>query len=311
MLEGHTVLGVDDLSTGRIENLVLAGQKGGFDFTEAPIEDICWLVPSSNFDYVFHLAGRADIVPSIISPLNYHDVNVTETARLMDACRDSGIKKFVYAASSSCYGMPAPGDIPTPPSAAISCEYPYAFTKYIAEQYVEHWSKVYKIPAVSLRLFNVYGPRARTSGSYGAVFGVFLSQLANDLPVTIVGDGSQTRDFTFVSDVCAAFLLAAKSAHSGGAFNIGSGGTYSINSIADMLGAKSREFIPKRPGEPDVTFADIGKARRCLGYEPRVSIEKGCAIMKDLIPQYKSAPLWTPDSIREETKEWFRHLGDI
>lgn len=308
--EGHTIMAVDDLSTGRIENINHLVGMPDFEFTEAPVEDICWLVAAANFDYIFHLAARADIVPSIVAPLDYHDVNVTETARLLDACRDAKVKKFIYAASSSCYGIPREVDIPTETSAPINCEYPYAFTKYVAEQYVMHWAKVYKIPAISLRLFNVYGPRARTSGTYGAVFGVFLSQLANGLPVTIVGDGQQTRDFTFVTDVCEAFLLAAKSAHTGDAFNIGSGGSYSVNKIASLLGADdSRVHIPKRPGEPDITYADIGKAMRCLGYKPRVSIEQGCAIMKGLIPTYKDAPLWTVDKIEEATKDWFEYLG--
>ncbi len=307
--EEHTVMGVDDLSTGRMENLEEAGRSKLFDFAQATVEDISWMVEASNFDYVFHLAARADVVPSIENPLTYHSINVTETVRLLDACRDTKIKKFVYAASSSCYGIPTAANVPTDEYADINCQYPYAMTKNIGEQYALHWARVYKIPTVSLRLFNVYGPRSRTKGAYGAAFGVFLSQIANGLPVTIVGDGEQTRDFTFVTDVCEAFVRAAYSQYDHEIFNIGSGGTYSVRAVSRLLGATVEVGIPDRPGEPRVTYANIGKAARLLGYSPKVSIAEGCGRMRDIMLSYKDAPLWTPDKIAAETKSWFQYLG--
>ena len=160
-------------------------------------------------DWVFHLAALADIVPSIESPIPYHRANVDGTVNVLEAARHANVRRFVYAASSSCYGIP---DVyPTPESAETRPMYPYALSKYLGEQCVMHWCQVYKLPAVSLRLFNVFGPRHRTTGTYGAVFGVFMAQKLAGKPFTVVGDGEQTRDFTFVSDVADAFVTAAHS----------------------------------------------------------------------------------------------------
>jgi UDP-glucose 4-epimerase len=159
-----------------------------------------------------------------------------------------------------------------------------------------------------MRLFNVYGPRSRTSGAYGAVFGVFLKQKLAGQPLTIVGDGTQTRDFTYVTDVASALLRAAESDSVGEVFNVGSGRTVSILHLAELLGG-GRTFIPKRPGEPDCTFADISKIKRVLGWTPRVPFEEGVRTMLDQIENWRDAPLWTPDSIQQATQEWFHYLG--
>ena len=161
-------------------------------------------------------------------------------------------------------------------------QYPYALTKYVGEQYVMHWAQVYKLPCVSLRLFNVYGPRSRTSGTYGAVFGVFLAQKLAGKPFTIVSDGSQTRDFTFVTDVADAFVKAADSNLAGEVMNVGSGNHYSVNQLVELLGG-DKVHIPKRPGEPDCTFADIRKIKKLLGWSPRVTFGDGVAIMLENI----------------------------
>ena len=157
---------------------------------------------------------------------------------------------------------------PTTESDTISPEYPYALTKQVGEKYVMHWGKIYDLPVVSLRMFNVYGPRSRTSGTYGAVFGIFLAQKLAGKPFTIVGDGNQTRDFIYVSDVVEAYLSAAKSDLKNIAFNVGSGKTCSINRLAGLLDGDS-VHIPKRPGEPDSTNADTPKIRKLLGCEPK------------------------------------------
>src|SRR5262249_52482265 len=157
----------------------------------------------------------------------YHHSNVEGTVSVVEAARKAGVRRFLYAASSSCYGVP--DHYPTSETAPIRPQYPYALTKYLGEHIALHWSQVYGLPTVSLRLFNVYGPRSRTSGTYGAVFGVFLAQKLASKPFTVVGDGRQTRDFTFVSDVVDAFMVAASSDATGEIFNVGSGRTYSVN----------------------------------------------------------------------------------
>ena len=175
-------------------------------------------------DWVFHLAGLADIVPSIENPDAYFASNVIGTYNIAQLAKEAFVKKVIYAASSSCYGIPT--IYPTPETAECNPKYPYALTKYLGEQILMHWHEVYNLPVTSLRLFNVYGPRARTSGTYGAVFGVFLAQKLAGKPFTLVGDGTQTRDFTFVSDVAKAFLASAKSPKTGLILNVGSGNSY-------------------------------------------------------------------------------------
>jgi UDP-glucose 4-epimerase len=257
--------------------------------------------------WVFHLAALADIVPSIQNPLAYHKANVDGTAAVLEAARAAGVKRLVYAASSSCYGLP--DVVPTPETAEIGPMYPYALTKNIGEQYVMHWAKTYHLPCVALRLFNVYGPRSRTSGTYGAVFGVFLAQKLAGKPFTVVGDGRQTRDFTFVTDVADAFVRAAQSDVQGEMFNVGSGGTYSVNRLVELLGGEV-VYIPKRPGEPDCTFADTAKIAAALDWKPRVKFDDGVRIMLDVIEKWRDAPIWDPSSIAAATRDWFAYLGD-
>jgi UDP-glucose 4-epimerase len=256
---------------------------------------------------VFHLAGLADIVPSIEQPDKYFHTNVTGTFNVLQCAREAGTKRFIYAASSSSYGLP---DVfPTPESAPIRPQYPYALTKYMGEELVLHWSQAYGLPAVSLRMFNVYGPRSRTTGAYGAVFGVFLAQKLKAQPYTVVGDGTQTRDFTYVTDVASAFMLAAESAITGEAMNVGSGNHYSINRLVELLGGPV-VHIPKRPGEPDCTFADTTKIKSLLGWEPKVDFETGVAQMLACIQDWKDAPVWNPQSIGVATSAWFKYLAD-
>jgi len=246
-------------------------------------------------------------VPSIQQPSNYFRSNIDGTFSVLEASRKAGVKRFIYAASSSCYGIP---DVyPTREDAEIRTEYPYALTKYLGEQMVLHWGKVYDLPVVSMRFFNVYGPRSRTSGTYGAVFGVFLAQKLADKPFTIVGDGTQTRDFTFVSDVVDACIMAAVSDVCNEIFNVGSGDTYSINKLVDLLEG-DKLYIPKRPGEPDCTFADISKIKKVLGWYPKTSFEEGVRIMLKNIDYWKKAPIWTPDKIEKATEVWFKYLSD-
>ncbi len=304
--DGHEVVVIDTFDTGRRSNL--AGSEGPrLTVHEADVADLERIRPLfAGIDHVFHLAAMADIVPSINHPIPYHRANVDGTISVLEAARAAGVKRFVYAASSSCYGIP---DVyPTPETAPIRPMYPYALTKYVGEEYVLHWGRTYKLPVVSLRLFNVFGPRHRTTGTYGAVFGVFLAQKLAGKPLTIVGDGAQTRDFTFVSDVADAFVTAARSDLVSEIMNVGSGGTYSVNRLAELIGGE-RVALPKRPGEPDCTFADIGKIGRLLGWKPQVRFEDGVAVMLERIDELHDAPVWTVDAIRDATVDWFKYLG--
>jgi UDP-glucose 4-epimerase len=304
----YEVVVIDNLSNGRIENISHLLKNPKFTFLEADIVDFDAIESSFKYaDWVFHLAGIGDIVPSIENPKDYYDCNVTGTFNVLESSRAAGVKKIVYAASSTCYGIP--DNYPTIETADIRPQFPYALTKNMGEELIMHWSQTYDIPAISLRLFNVYGPRSRTSGAYGAVFGVFLAQKLAEKPLTIVGDGEQTRDFTFVSDIAAAFIAAAEASVSGEIINIGSDNTYSVNRLVELIDGGDVVHIPKRPGEPDCTWADISKARRLLNWEPKVSLEEGVGIVLDNIDFWREAPLWTPESIADATKNWFKYLG--
>ena len=304
---GQYVTVLDNFATGRRSNLSAVQDHPHLKVHRVDVAEHGEILPLfAGVDRVFHLAALADIVPSIQQPLDYHRANVDGTASVVEAARLSGVSHFIYAASSSCYGVP---DVyPTPETADIRPQYPYALTKFLGEQIVLHWGRTYGLPCVSLRLFNVYGPRARTTGTYGAVFGVFLAQKLAGKPFTVVGDGTQTRDFTFVSDVVEAFVRAAEADISGEVFNVGTGDPKSVNELARLLGGEAVN-LPKRPGEPDSTCADTRKIKQMLGWQPQVDFEAGVKVMLDNIDQWREAPVWDADSIRDATRDWFRYLG--
>lgn len=303
---GAEVVVVDDFATGRMENL--GHVAGRITLERCDINETARLTGIfERADAVFHLAGLADIVPSIERPTEYFRTNVDGTQSVMEAARAAGVRRVVYAASSSCYGIP--DSYPTAESAEIRPQYPYALTKYLGELVALHWSKVYRIPTVALRLFNVFGVRSRTSGAYGSVFGVFLAQKLAGKPFTVVGDGTQSRDFTYVTDVARAFVMAADSDVTGVAINVGSGRPQTVNRLVELLGG-SVVSVPKRPGEPESTHADTALANELLGWRTEVSFESGVERVLERIDYWRAAPVWDEHSISAATKVWFEQLGE-
>jgi len=304
---GFEVRVIDNLVTGRLDNIA---QHSGNPKCALERVDICDLTADaavfSGVDYIFHFAGIGDIVPSIERPLEYMRANVQGTMAVLEASRHAQVRKVVYAASSSCYGLAT--ELPTSETSPIKPEYPYALSKYLGECAALHWNQVYRLPVNSLRIFNAYGPRSRTSGAYGAVFGVFLAQKLKRQPFTVVGDGTQSRDFVYVTDVARAFLAAAEADDSGEVFNVGAGDPQTVNRLVELLQGPV-VYVPKRPGEPDCTWADIRKIQKRLGWSPHVSFEEGVATMLKQIEYWANAPVWTPSSIETATKKWFQYLG--
>ncbi len=302
----HKVTVIDNFEVGKKSNL--SNILGKIKIHNADIRNYKKIKKLfHNVDYVFHLAALADIVPSIENPTDYYETNVTGTLNVLKASMKHKVKKFIYTASSSSYGIPK--KYPTPESAKINPQYPYALTKRLGEEIVMNFGKIYKLNVTSLRFFNVYGPRARTSGTYGAVFGVFLAQKLNKKPLTVVGNGKQRRDFTYVDDIIDAFIVILKNKKTKNEiFNVGSGKTVSVNKIVKLMKVSKVISIPKRPGEPLQTFADISKIKKVTGWKPKVKIETGVEIMLKNILDWKKAPLWTPKKIKNATRVWFKYL---
>ena len=230
--------------------------------------------------YVFHLAALPRVPYSIEHPQETHDHNINGTLSALVAAKEAGVSKFIYSASSSAYGdadkMPLTEDVPARPKS------PYGLQKYVGELYCRLWSEVYGLPTVSLRYFNVYGPGASDEGAYALVIARFLKQRKESKPMTITGDGTQTRDFTHVRDVVRANLLAATSGKvgKGEVINIGAGKNASVNKIAELINDPIG-YVAARL-EPHDTLADNSRAKKLLGWSPEVSLEEGIAELKKL-----------------------------
>jgi UDP-glucose 4-epimerase len=298
---------IDNLLDGSLKNLKPSLHDQRVFFYKRDINNI------NNIKYLFkkintviHLAALSDIVPSIVHPTQYLNTNIMGTVNVLEAMRSYNVPKIIYAASSSCYGIPK--KYPTSESGKIDPQYPYAFSKHIGEQVILHWSKVYGINFISLRLFNVYGLRSRTHGAYGAALGVFLKQKLSKKPFTVVGTGNQKRDFVNAKDVAEAFKKAVFLKKNNLILNIGSSYPKSVNYLLSLIKGK-KIYIPKRPGEPKMTFANIQMAKKKLKWNPLISLKIGIKEVLENINYWKSAPLWNSNKIYKATKIWFQYLS--
>ena len=270
--EGHDVIVLDNFISGSKKNLSHHSKKNlkiiNIDISNKKNLDKYF----KGISYVFHLAGLAEIIPSINEPRKYFTNNTLGTLNVLEAAKKVKIKKFIYAASSSCYGSPK--KIPTKENDKIDVKHPYAFTKLLGEETVIKYANFFGMPNISCRFFNVYGPRLNTKGQYGAVFGNFLTQKRNNKPLTIVGNGNQTRDFIHVEDLIDAFIKLIRSDLRNKIYNLGSGKETSINQIARIIGGE-KIFIPKRPNEPTRSCANISKIKKDISWKPKISINEG------------------------------------
>ncbi|MDI6591326.1 MAG: SDR family oxidoreductase [Patescibacteria group bacterium] len=267
---GDEVLIIDNLSTGKREYLNPKAK-----FFEVDLRDFEKIRPLfEGVDFVFHQAALPRIPLSIEKPAETNEVNIKGTLNALIASKEAKVKKFIYASSSSVLG----GNVTLPMREDAPCQplNPYALQKYVGELYCKVFSEIYGLPTICLRYFNVYGPRQPREGCYVPVIGVFLTQKTQGQPLTITGDGEQTRDFTHVFDVVRANILAMESdkVGKGEVINIGAGRNYSINQIAKMIGGKAI-YIPPRPGEMRHTLADISKAKKLLGWQPKIKLKEG------------------------------------
>ena len=269
---GHKVIILDNFVSGKKNNLAHHKKK---DVKIVKLD----ISKSKNLyryfkgvDYIFHLAGLAEIIPSIKNPKQYFDNNVIGSLNVVEAAKKAKIKKLIYAASSSCYGTPK--SFPTSEKDKIDLKHPYAVTKFMGEELIMKYASIFNMPNISFRFFNVYGPRLNTSGQYSAVIGNFLSQTRKKKPLTIVGNGKQTRDFIHVDDLANAFIKVIKSKSVNKIYNLGSGKRTSINTIAKIFGGK-KKFIPIRPGEPRNSLANISKIKKEINWKPKITIKEG------------------------------------
>lgn len=305
------VIVIDNFSGGRKKNILQHIKKKNFTLLNKNICDkkTFEIKKLKKVNYVIHLAGKGDIVPSINSPYDYIYTNVIGTLNVLEFSRSVNINKFVYAASSSCYGL---AKTPTKETNPLNPLYPYALSKLQGEELVMHWQKVYKLPAISIRIFNAYGTRVKTTGSYGAVFGVFFKQKLSNKSFTVVGDGNQKRDFLYVTDVANAFVKAVFSNKKNKVYNLGAGNPQKIKYLIKLLENKNGQIsLPKRPGEPSCTWANISKIKKELKWKPKVSFEKGVKNMLANIREWTDAPLWNKKQISREIKSWNYFMKDV
>jgi len=278
VVDGHEILVIDNESTDAHESFYyndkvkyfpwdVGGVGSGYDLIENLLEGV---------DYIFHLAAEARIQPAIEDPVLAVKTNILGTCNILQAARKNGVKRVIYSSTSSAYGLSNP--IPNKEDMVKDCLNPYSVSKTSGEELCQMYTKLFGLETVIFRYFNVYGERQPTSGQYAPLVGLFQKQHANGEPMTVVGDGMQRRDFTHVSDVVEANILAAFTDNKdaiGEIFNIGSGTNHNIHDIVRLVGGEDAEFvyIPDRPGESRETLSDCSKAHDILKWESSVVLE--------------------------------------
>ena len=290
---GHNVAVLDDLSSGKAENL--AGVKGKIQFLQHSITDLDRLREACRgVDYVIHLGARTSVPRSVIDPLETNRVNVNGTLNVLVAARDAKVKRVVFAGSSSVYGeTPTLPKRESMPPAPIS---PYGVSKFAGEIYGQVFQRAYGLEFVSLRYFNVFGPRQDPGSPYSGVLSLFSAAVLNGTQPAVYGDGEQSRDFTYIGNVVEANLLACEARQAAGlVINIGTGSRYTLNQTLALLEkitgrpAKAK-YVPPREGDIRDSQADITRARDVLGYNPRVGFEEGLQRTWEWFRTSQSAP---------------------
>ena len=267
---GHKVLIIDNLTTGKREYINPKAK-----FFEVDLRDFEKIRPLfKEVDFVFHEAALPRIPLSVEKPRETNDINVGGTLNVLVAAKEAKVKKVIYAASSSAYGNQT--SLPLKENMQAGPISPYGLQKYIGELYCKVFYEIYGLPTVSLRYFNVFGPRQPERGAYVPVIGLFMTQKAKGQPLTITEDGEQTRDWTHIADVVKANILAMESDRvgRGEVINIGGGKNHTVNTIAKLVGSKAI-YIPPRPGDVRHTLADITLAKELLGWQPEITLEEG------------------------------------
>lgn len=307
--QGHDVVGVDAFTPyypRQVKEANMAHLRSGprFSFLELDLSTGDVTPALEGVQVVYHQAAQPGVRASWGSDFGpYAANNILATQRLLEAARKHPPRKLVFASSSSVYGDAE--TFPTGETALPAPISPYGVTKLAAEQLVQLYWRNHGVPTLSLRYFGVYGPRQRPD----MAFHRFISAALSGAPIEVYGDGEQTRDFTYVSDAVDALICAADSNKVGLCLNVGSDNPVSVNYLAKLLRASQTVHIPKRPGEPDCTFADTSRIKAELGWTSKVPIEDGVQNMLKVIDYWRDAPVWTPDSIAVATKDWFTYLG--
>lgn len=295
MTQGLEVRVLDDLSEGKTSNLERWRNHKNFQFIQGSILDYELVRRAcDHVTCVFHLAADSRIQTGITNPLHSFMTNVQGTANVAEAARQMGVKRVVYSASSSAYGRKSDHlleqGIPLHEGLPTDCLNPYSMSKKAGEEVMDVYRRLYGLSTISLRYFNVYGPRHQEEGRYATVIAIFRKQLREGQKMTIVGDGTQRRDFTFVGDVVRANMLAMMNWEANGVFNVGTGTNHSIGELAAMVEARhfssgmlsnqvNCEYIPPRLGEAYITLADNTKAREILGWHPLISLSQGLDVL--------------------------------
>lgn len=306
--KGWLVVGFDNLSTGSTDNLNLFTIKHS-DFTLVTNHNN---IPFLKYDYVFHCAALANIVDSIKEPFNYYINNVSLTMNFLEFFRAIGCKKFIYCASSSCYGDSPP--LPTDENAPIDCKYPYALSKYMGEELVLHYGEIYNMPVISFRIFNIYSPYIKSGKGYGSVIKTFarsyLEIFKDKKPLIMIGSGMQNRDFLHVKDCSRALIMGAESDIKNEVFNLGANEPHSINYLIKLMFGDDypRTSMEPRPGEPNTTWADTEKIQEALGWKPEISFEQGIAEVIENIENYRGFPYFDEVGYKKVHEEWNKYI---